>query len=64
MKYAVVIEKAGQNYSAYIPDLPGCIATGKTIAETENRIKIAIEMHIDGMMEDGIAVPVPATVLL
>jgi predicted RNase H-like HicB family nuclease len=53
MRYAVVIEDAGANYSAYVPDLPGCIATGATIEEVEHRIRGAIEMHLTGMREDG-----------
>lgn len=61
MRYAVVIEKAGANYSAYVPDLPGCVATGRTIAVVERRIREAVAMHIEGMREDGIAVPKPST---
>jgi len=61
MEYAIVIEKAGNNYSAYVPDLPGCIATGATVAETEEEIREAIEFHIEGMREDGIAVPAPSS---
>jgi len=61
MRYAVVIEKAGNNYSAYVPDLPGCIATGATVAEAENEIRDAIRFHIDGMREDGIVVPPPVS---
>ena len=57
MRYAVVIEKAGDNYSAYVPDLPGCIATGATVAETEAEIRGAIRFHIDGLREDGLPVP-------
>ena len=57
MLYAVVIEKAGDNYCAYVPDLPGCIATGDTIEETEVETKSAIEFHIEGMMEDGLPIP-------
>ena len=62
MRYAVVIEKAGDNYSAYVPDLPGCIATGATVAETETEIRDAIRFHIEGLREDGL--PVPASVSL
>lgn len=62
MKYAIVIEKAGANYSAYVPDLPGCIATGLTVDETEREIREAIEFHIEGMRKDGLAVPPPTTV--
>lgn len=60
MRYAVVIEKAGNNYSAYVPDLPGCVAVGDTIEETEAEIRSAIEFHIDGMREDGVPIPPPA----
>ncbi len=62
MRYAVVIEKAKSNYSAYVPDLPGCIATGKTRATVERRIREAIRFHIDGLREDGLAVPRPTSV--
>lgn len=57
MRYAVVIEQAGGNYSAYVPDLPGCIATGGTKAEVEALIHDAIELHLAGLREDGAAVP-------
>ena len=57
MRYAVVIEKAGDNYSAYVPDLPGCIATGATVADTETEIRDAIRFHIEGLREDGLPVP-------
>ena len=59
MKYAVVIEKADSNFSAYVPDLPGCVATGTTIKEAENEIRQAIKFHIDGMKEDGLPIPTP-----
>ena len=59
MRYAIVIEKAEGNYSAYVPDLPGCVATGATVAEVEAEIREAIIFHVDGMREDGIAIPVP-----
>jgi predicted RNase H-like HicB family nuclease len=61
MRYAVVIEKAGDNYSAYVPDLPGCIATGATVAETEVEIRDAIRFHIEGLREDGLPVPTPVS---
>ncbi|MDM0016744.1 type II toxin-antitoxin system HicB family antitoxin [Variovorax saccharolyticus] len=61
MRYAVVIEKAQSNYSAYVPDLPGCVATGETVAEVEAEIKEAIAFHIDGLREDGLPVPEPAS---
>jgi predicted RNase H-like HicB family nuclease len=57
MRYAVVIEKAGDNYSAYVPDLLGCVATGATVAETEAEIRDAIRFHIEGLREDGLPVP-------
>jgi predicted RNase H-like HicB family nuclease len=61
MKYAIVIEKAQSNYSAYVPDLPGCVATGSTIEEVEKEIREAIEFHIEGMRQDGEAVPEPSS---
>ena len=62
MRYGVVIEKAEGNYSAYVPDLPGCIATGQTVEEAEWEIREAIRFHIDGLLEDGLPVPVPTTI--
>lgn len=59
MRYAVVIEKAENNYAAYVPDLPGCVATGETVEETEQEISEAIELHIRGMREDGLPIPQP-----
>jgi predicted RNase H-like HicB family nuclease len=59
MRYAIVIEKAEGNYSAYVPDLPGCVATGATVAEVETQIRDAILFHVEGMREDGIEVPPP-----
>ena len=61
MRYAIVIEKAQNNYSAYVPDLPGCVATGATVEEAESQIREAIAFHLDGMREDGIAIPQPAS---
>ena len=61
MRYAIVIEKAENNYAAYVPDLPGCIATGKTVEETEQSIRGAIEFHLRGMREDGLPIPEPAS---
>jgi predicted RNase H-like HicB family nuclease len=61
MRYAVVIEPCSSNYSAYVPDLPGCIATGETVTETEQKIREAIEFHIGGLREDGAPVPAPST---
>lgn len=57
MRYAIVIEKAENNFAAYVPDLPGCVATGKTVDETEQQIREAIEFHIRGMREDGLPIP-------
>ena len=62
MRYGVVIEKAEANYSAYVPDLPGCIATGQTVQEVEQEIREAIRFHIDGLLEDGQPVPPPTTI--
>lgn len=60
MRYAIVIEKAANNFSAYVPDLPGCVATGLTIEEVEAQIREAIAFHLDGLREDGL--PIPAAV--
>ena len=57
MRYAIVIEKAEGNYSAYVPDLPGCIATGATLEEVEAEIREAIIFHLEGLREDGLPVP-------
>ncbi len=62
IRYAVVIEKADGNYSAYVPDLPGCAATGATIEEVECEIKQAIRFHLDGLRNDGVPVPRPTVV--
>jgi predicted RNase H-like HicB family nuclease len=61
MRYAIVIETAENNYSAYVPDLPGCIATGATIVETERLIREAIELHLTGLREDGLPIPQPSS---
>ena len=61
MRYAVVIERAEGNFSAYVPDLPGCIATGATIAEVEAEIRDAIEFHLEGMHDDGLPIPAPSS---
>jgi len=63
MRYAVVLEKIESNYSAYVPDLPGCVATGNTIEETEREIREAIEFHIEGLREDGLLIPQPASIV-
>jgi len=61
MRYAIVIERANGNYSAYVPDLPGCIATGNTEAQVESLIREAIEFHVTGLREDGLPVPPPSS---
>jgi len=61
MRYAIVIEKAANNYAAYVPDLPGCVTTGQTIEEVEREIREAIEFHIRGLREDGLPVPQPSS---
>lgn len=63
MRYAVVIEAAGCNFSAYVPDLPGCVATGSSLKEAEAEIREAISFHLDGLREDGIAIPPPSSVV-
>jgi predicted RNase H-like HicB family nuclease len=62
MRFAVIIEKANSNYSAYVPDLPGCVATGGTVKETEQEIREAIRFHIKGLKEDGLPVPEPTSI--
>jgi predicted RNase H-like HicB family nuclease len=62
MRYAIVIEKAEGNYSAYVPDLPGCVATGETVQAIESEIREAIRFHIDGLKEDGLPVPKPTSI--
>jgi predicted RNase H-like HicB family nuclease len=62
MRYAIVIEKANGNYSAYVPDLPGCVATGETVEAVEREICDAIRFHIDGLKEDGLPVPEPTSI--
>jgi predicted RNase H-like HicB family nuclease len=61
MRYAVVIEKADGNYSAYVPDLPGCVGTGATVEEAEETIREAIELHLAGLREDGLPIPQPSS---
>lgn len=61
MRYAIVIEKAENNYAAYVPALLGCVATGQTIEETEQQIREAIEIHLRGMREDGLPIPEPSS---
>jgi len=61
MRYAIVIEPAGGNYSAYVPDLPGCVATGATLQEVEEEMREAITFHLEGLREDGLPVPPPSS---
>lgn len=63
MRYAIVVEKTENNYSAYVPDLPGCVATGSTVEETERELREAIEFHIEGLVEDGLPVPQPVSIV-
>ena len=60
-RYAVVIEKAPGNYSAYVPDLPGCVATGATVEEVEREIREAIELHLEGLRDAGEPIPEPTS---
>lgn len=62
MRYAVVIEKAKDNYAAYVPDVPGCVSTGKTLKDVEANIREALQFHIEGLREDGLPVPEPSAV--
>ena len=59
LKYLTVFEKANHNYSAYLPDVPGCIATGNTIEEAKKNITEALAMHLQGLIEDGLSSPEP-----
>ena len=61
MRYAIVIEKVESNYSAYVLDLPGCVATGASIQQVEAEIREAIEFHIEGLREDGSLIPAPSS---
>ena len=60
-RYAIVVESAGSNLAAYVPDLPGCVATGGSLAEVERLIREAIELHLEGMIEDGLPIPEPSS---
>ena len=62
-RYAIVVERAERNYAAYVPDLPGCVATGETVQETERLLREAIELHVAGLREDGLPVPEPSSVV-
>ena len=61
MRYAIVIEKAENNYSAYVPDLPGCVATGATVEEVKGQLREAIAFHLASLREDGLALPQPVS---
>jgi predicted RNase H-like HicB family nuclease len=61
MRYAVVIEKTGTGYSAYVPDLPGCVSVGRTREEMDHNIREAIELYLDELREQGASVPEPST---
>lgn len=61
LRYAIVIEQAGHNRAAWVPDLPGCVATGDTIAEVAANMRCAIEMHVAGLRDDGEVVPAPSS---
>ena len=61
MRYAIVIEQTASNFSAYVPDLPGCVATGATIPEVEEEIRGAVEFHLHGLREDGLPIPPAAS---
>ena len=62
MRYAIVIEKAHRNYSAFVPDLPGCVATGATVKEVERKLRDAIRLHLKGLQEDGLTIPRPTSI--
>lgn len=62
-RYAVVIEQAATNFAGYVPDLPGCVAAGATVQEVKQLLHEAIEMHLQGMAEDGLAIPEPTSVV-
>jgi predicted RNase H-like HicB family nuclease len=63
MRYVMIIEKGNRNHSAYLPDLPGCIATGKTVEEVKRRMHKALELHLRGMREDGLSIPEPTSLV-
>ncbi len=60
-RYLVIIEKAKRNYSAYSPDLPGCVATGATIKQVQKNMRAAIALHLQGLKEDHLAIPEPTS---
>lgn len=62
-RYAIVVERAANNYAAYVPDLPGCVATGETIEEVEKLLGEAIKLHVAGLRQDGLPVPEPSSLV-
>jgi predicted RNase H-like HicB family nuclease len=62
-RYAIVVERAKSNFAGYVPDLPGCVATGSTVEETEHRLRQAIAIHVLGLREDGLPVPEPSSLV-
>jgi predicted RNase H-like HicB family nuclease len=62
MRYAIVIEQANGNYSAYAPDVPGCVATGATLEEVQQTMQEALAFHLEGLREEGLPIPQPSTV--
>jgi predicted RNase H-like HicB family nuclease len=62
MQYAIVIERVNSNYSAYVPDLPGCIATGASLEEVQQAMQEALTFHLEGLREEGLPIPQPSTV--
>ena len=62
LRYAIVIEKAAGNLSAYVPDLSGCVATGASVEEVEEHIREAIRFHLDGLRDDGLPIPPPTSI--
>ena len=63
MRYLMIIEPGERNYSAYLPDLPGCIATGKSMEEVRERMREAVDLHLEGMREDGLPIPPPTSLV-
>ena len=61
MRYAIVMEDAGSNFAVYVPDLPGCVATGDTVEEVGRLVREAIALHLEGMAEDGLPIPEPSS---
>lgn len=63
MRYAIVIEQAETNFSAYVPDLPGCVATGESVSETEQAIREAIQFHLEGLRADNLPIPTASSLV-